>query len=649
MSRQNLLTTICDAASAPVWYLHRNDVAEWGIIMPQTEEDLKRLLEKANTLPQRPGVYIMRGSGGGVVYVGKSRKLKNRVTQYFRNGEKTAKTDKMVSAVRDFDYYVCDTEIEALTLENTLIKQYTPKYNIKLKDAKSYPYIKITADEYPRLVMTRKRDDDRCKYYGPYSGVATVFSVINTLSAALELPTCKKKFPADIGKERPCIYYQMKRCCGVCTGKVSREDYLDKIKYASDILRGNTADVRAELTQKMYRLSDEERYEAAAKCRDTVSALEKLSQKQKVVAAPGVEHDIIGLYSDDLCTAISVFYIRDGVITDRSEYVFGADRIIDESNISSFICEHYRIREYIPREILLSFEIPDEESSLTEEYLSEISDHKVHLRTPERGDLRTLCEMVRDNAKEKAKLYVIENEKDERTLLRLAQLLNLEVYPERIEAYDISNIGHEHISAGMIVTDGTKFKKSDYRSFKIRSVTDKPDDYASMRETIERRLEHLKDEDGSFSVYPDLILLDGGRGHVSVVKQLLREKKIDIPVFGMVKDDFHKTRALCDENHEIGIAKENAVFVFIYKIQEEVHRYTVSRMDAAKRNTLTNSSLTKINGIGAVKAKALLSHFGTLTGIKTASVEELSSVKGLSEKDALEVYKYFESKRTVKT
>ena len=610
--------------------------------MSQTREDTKKLLDKANTLPMRPGVYIMKGVGG-VIYVGKSRKLKNRVTQYFRHGEKNLKTAKMVSMVKDFDYYVCDTEIEALTLENTLIKQYNPKYNIKLKDAKSYPYIKIPEGEYPILTMTRKRDSDKGRYFGPYSGVSTVYSVINTLSATLGLPTCKRRFPKDIGKERPCIYYQIGRCCGVCTGNITPEEYAEKIRFATDILRGNTTEVKKELTEKMYSHAESERYEAAAKCRDTIAALDRLSQKQKVVASPDTEHDIISLYSDDVCTAISVLYIRNGAVSDKSDYTFGADRIVDESNISSFICEHYLRREYIPKSILLSFELEEEESQMLSDYLSELSGRRVKIRTPERGDTKMLCDMAKDNAAEQAKLYKIENEKDEKVLLRLAELLCLETYPERIEAYDISNLGKEHITAGMIVTEGRSFKRADYRSFKIKGLEGTTDDYASMRQVIDRRLSHLSDSDGSFSHLPDLILLDGGRGHVSTVKELLRERGMEhIAVFGMVKDEFHKTRALCTESEEINIARENAVFVFIYKIQEEVHRYTVSKMDSAKRKTLTKSSLTKIKGIGDAKAKLLLKTFGGLAGVERASVEQLTAVSGITEALAKNIREYFD-------
>ena len=609
------------------------------------ESENKTLLEKANTLPLRPGVYIMKNASGSVIYVGKSRKLKNRVSQYFQNSEKNIKTANMVRQVKDFDYYVCDTEIEALSLENTLIKQYSPKYNIRLKDAKSYPYIKITDGAYPKLVMTRKRQSDGGKYFGPYSGTSTVYSVINTLSAVLGLPTCSRHFPKDIGKERPCLYYQMKKCCGVCTGKVTEDEYREKIKFACDVLRGNTASVKRELNEKMLDAAENERFEAAAKYRDTLAALDRLGQRQKVVAAPGTEHDIIALYNDDICSCISIFYIRDGAVSDKSEYVFGKDRIIDESNIASFICELYRVREYIPKSILLSFGIEDEESQLISEYLGSLAGHRVTVRTPERGDMKTLCDMVRDNAAEKAKSYRNEAEKDEKVLLRLAEILGLEVYPERIEAYDISNLSHEHITAGMIVSEGGKFKRSDYRSFKIKTVTEGTDDYQSMREALSRRFAHLDDEEGSFSVLPDLILLDGGRGHVSVVKELLTELGIDVPVFGMVKDDFHKTRALCTECEEISIAKENALFVFIYKLQEEVHRFTVSKMSRAKSKTLTKSTLTKIKGIGDAKAKALLKAFGGYSGVKNASLDELVSVKGISRADAENIIDYFKKDR----
>ncbi len=613
--------------------------------MPTREEEKKQLLEKANSLPLTPGVYIMKDREGRVIYVGKSRKLKNRVSQYFQNGEKNLKTARMVASVRDFEYFLCDTEMEALTLENTLIKQHNPKYNIRLKDAKSYPYIKITDEAYPRLVMTRKRDKDKGKYFGPYSGVSTVFSVLDTLRQVLALPSCNRRFPRDIGKERPCLYYQMGRCCGPCTGKVSEEEYAATVALASDILRGNTGEVKRRLTEQMYAHAEAERFEAAARCRDTIAALDRLRQKQTVVAAPDTEQDVIGFFGDEVASCVSVFYIRAGAVVDKEEFLAGGERILDEETLGAFICEHYRVREHIPKQILLSFALDFAEMEGLSEYLTQMAGHKVTLRTPERGQAHTLCELVRSNAAEKVRQYRLDAEKDEGALVRLAELLELPSYPARIEAYDISNLGAEHLTAGMVVCEDGKFNKSDYRYFKIRSVEGAPDDYASMREALDRRLAHLEDGEGSYAKLPDLILLDGGRGHVGVVRELMEERGLDIPVFGMVKDDFHKTRALCTEDGEISIARENAVFVLIYRIQEEVHRFTVSRMDAAKRKTLTHSTLTKIKGIGDAKAKALLQAFGGITGVKNATEEELAAVKGISKTDAANIREYYQKKQ----
>ncbi len=596
----------------------------------------------------QPGVYIMKDRSGKVIYVGKSRKLKSRVSQYFQNSEKNIKTAKMVAAVKDFDYILCATEIEALTLENSLIKQYSPRYNIRLKDAKSYPYIKITQEEYPRIVVTRRRDADKARYFGPYSGMATAYSALGTIRRTLGLPSCKRSFPKDIGKDRPCIYYQMGRCCGLCTGKVSPEDYGRLIRCACDILRGNTAAARRELSDQMMRFAENEQFEAAAKARDTIRALEALSNKQHVVGAPGSEEDVIALYSDELCSAISIFYVRDGAVTDKSEFVFGADEIFDSAGIVSFICRHYQMREYIPKNIYISFELDDGDAELAEQYLSENAGRTVSLRTPKRGEMRALCEVVAENAAERAKQYLESVKKDDGALVALAKQLGLEVVPERIEAYDISNLGSEHITAGMIVIENGKFKRSDYRVFAIKSVTGEADDYASMREALSRRLSHLADQDGSFAAPPDLILLDGGRGHVSVISELIDELGLDIPVFGMVKDSYHKTRALCNADGEINIARDQQVFVFVYKIQEEVHRFTVSRMDSAKRKTLKRSSLETIKGIGPEKAKRLLAAFGGIGKLKEASEADIAAVKGISSADAKNIYQHFHTGDTKK-
>ena len=608
--------------------------------MSDNSQRMQRLLDKANSLPTAPGVYIMKDAAGKVIYVGKSRKLKNRVSQYFQNSEKSTKTARMVERVHEFEYILCETEIEALSLENTLIKQYTPKYNIRLKDAKSYPYIKLTDETYPRLVMTRKRDADKGKYFGPYSGVSTVYAVIGSLQKALQLPNCKRKFPEQIGKERPCLYYQIKQCCGVCTGKVTPEAYADKIHTAAEILRGNTASEKKRLTEQMFALAEQERYEAAAVCRDTIAALDRLSQKQSVVGAPDDEYDVFGLYDDGVSSALSVFFVRGGVCTDKQDYLFDKENITDRESLFSFICDLYRGRSDIPRLILISFS-PDEDARQTAaEYLGGLAGRKVELRTPERGQLRALCETVTANAKEVAEKSATNESRREGVLLRLAHILELESYPARIEAYDISNFGKEHLTAGMIVTREGSFAKRDYRTFKIKSVQG-TDDYASMREALSRRFAHLSDEEGSFAEYPDLILLDGGKGHVGVVRELAREMGLDIPIFGMVKDDFHKTRALCTEDAEISIAKESAVFQFIYGIQEEVHRYTVGSMKKAKTKTLVTSSLTQIPGIGPAKAAALLKMPGGLQAVKRASREELLAIKGIGEKDADAIIEYF--------
>ncbi len=608
--------------------------------MPQTEERRRALLEKANTLPLCPGVYIMRDTTKKVIYVGKSRKLKNRVSQYFQKSEKDVKTSRMVFFVEDFDYILCDNEMEALSLENTLIKQYTPKYNILLKDAKSYPYLKLTAEEYPRLVFCRKRENDGAKYFGPYSGGGHAYALLELLNTTLKLPDCKRKFPRDIGKGRPCLNYQMHRCAGLCTGDVSKEDYQKQIRYAAEILGGKSRKIEREIEEEMYRHSDEERYEAAALCRDTLQALRAISQKQKVVSAPGTYRDVISLYSDDSGSCISAFFVRDGVLQDKSDFLFGANHILEAENLPAFLVELYKQRDMIPKEILLSQKAEDEDEVLLTEVLSEIAGHKVRVFTPQKGELRTLCNLVDKNAAEQAKLYQIKSEHSEDVLFRLADLLRLETYPSRIEAYDISNFGKEHLTAGMIVAKEGKLQKSDYRSFKIKTVQGTTDDYASMREALSRRVAHLSDEEGSFSETPDLILLDGGRGQVSTVRTLFAELGIAIPVFGMVKDDSHRTRAIVSDTEEFSIAGDQAVFRFVYRLQEEVHRFTIGKMESAKRKTLRVSSLTEVPGIGPAKAKALLFHFGGMGAIKSASREELTAAKGIGEKDAKAIYDY---------
>lgn len=595
----------------------------------------------------------MRDSSDKVIYVGKSRNLKNRVSQYFGNTAKNAKTARMVASVRRFECIHCDTEIEALTLENTLIKQHTPRYNIRLKDAKSYPYIKLTGEEYPRLIMTRKRLDDGGRYFGPYSGTQSVFSVISLMNKTFGLYSCKKKFPADFGKARPCINYQMGFCPGVCTGNVTKEEYAERVSSVAEVLRGNTAKVRRSLEEEMLRCAEEEQYEMAARCRDAIEALRKLSEKQKAVASPGTDRDVIGMYEDGAVTMLCILRVRDGSLNDKLEFPLAGDVIADNSAMISLLFEHYKMSEDIPERILLGLDCTADEMIFLADSLSSLNQCKVDISKPVIGDNKKLCELAAENAKQAAMKYIRDNERTDEAAVMLASLLSLEVVPYRIEAYDISNIGSEHITAGMIVTEGGKFAKSDYRSFKI-ATTEGQDDYGALRETLTRRLKYLlpdndaKEKNASFAAFPDLILLDGGVNHLSVALDVMDELGVSVPVAGMVKDEFHKTRALVafdGENYcEINIAKQREVFVFIYKIQEEVHRYSIGRMTQAKRKTVKTSSLTKIEGIGPSKAKALLAAFGGYNGVKNASAEALKAVKGINSTDILRIRAYFDKK-----
>lgn len=596
------------------------------------------LRDKAGRLPLLPGVYLMKDKGGKIIYVGKSKALRNRVLSYFTDLDgHTVKTARLVSLIADFEVMLTTTEMEALALENRLIKLHTPKFNIKLKDSKSYPYIKVTMnEEYPRILVVRKRLNDGARYFGPYSGTATAYTIVNTARKAFQIPDCKKQFPRDIGKTRPCLNHQIGLCCGLCTGKLSKEEYRAVFRELLPFLGGAFDDVKRSLTEKMHQASEELMFEVAALCRDRIQALNKLWERQKVVAAPNVEQDVIALHTDETCSCFAVFYIRHGAITDNESFLYGADQIVDGEALTTFLYELYRLREYIPKEILLDFPIEEEDRLVIEELLSEKAGYKVAIRRPEKGDRKKLCAMVRRNAEEYAAQYNAKAEKENDALIRLAQLLSLEVVPEKIEAFDISNYGSENITAGKVRLENGKFVKSAYRTYKITS-TEGQDDYASMKEAVRRRLLHTEDE------YPDLLLLDGGKTHVSVIRALLDEMGIDLPVYGMVKDNYHKTRALTGAEEEISIAREQAVFLLIYKLQEEVHRYTVSRMTGAKRKSLRTSSLEAIDGIGPKKAKALLAAFGGRKSVKEATREQLLAVKGISEANVDAILAYFEA------
>ncbi len=603
-----------------------------------TTPHLTTLRAKAATLPLCPGVYLMKNAAGDVIYVGKSRKLKNRVSSYFIGDNHTYKTRKMVSHVADFDYIICDGEMEALTLENTLIKQYAPHYNIRLKDAKSYPYLKVTAGEYPRIVVTRDRASDRGRYYGPYASASAAREVSDTLARIFSLPTCRRVFPRDIGRERPCLYAQMGRCIAPCRGDVDHDRYLSLVRAAEGVLAGNIRDTEESLTASMLRAAEEEQFELAAHYRDAIASLRRLTEKQKVVGDAEENRDVFALHTDETCGVLAVLVVREGKLQHKNEFLFSAASLTEAEDTVTLIASYYEGSAAIPREILTDFALPAEDADFLGAYLTNLAGHRVTVRTPQRGKLRALADMALSNARERARLWQTETRRENTTMETLARLLGLEKVPKRVEAYDISEIGSEHITAAMAVTEGTKPKNSDYRTFRMKTLTG-VDDYAAMRETLSRRLAHIGDGSASLGEAPDLILLDGGAGQVNVVKEVMRERQLSIPLFGMVKDDYHKTRALTDGENEISIAQEQAVYVYIYSLQEEVHRIAVRATMGAKGKTLRRSSLEDIRGIGPARAKKILAKM-SISRLREASVEDMLAA-GITSVDATRLYHHF--------
>ncbi len=596
-----------------------------------------QLLEKAAALPSSPGVYIMKNAEEQVIYVGKSRKLCARVSQYFRNGEKNRKTERMVANVRSFDTILVRNEAEALTLENELIKLHMPRFNIRLKDSKAYPYIKITVkDEYPRVLYTRQREADGARYFGPFPDQTAARSLLNTLYRIIGIPECKRVFPRDIGAQRPCIYRDMNRCVAPCAGDVSPQVYRTVIDEAISFLSGNTAQVRRSLTEKMLEAAEEERYEAAARYRDSLKALDALRQKQKVVGDPRMELDVIAAVSSEQAAVVTVMSVRGGAIAAKEDFVFGGEEIFDAGMLTSFVLDYYSLRD-CPAQILLLTDEEPEDVEACEELLCGLLEKKIEITVPKRGTKHDLCLMAQKNAEDKLRETARTTESENAALIRLAELLGLEVVPDRIEAYDISNYGNEQIYGAMVCSVNGKFSRKDYRVFRCE---DGQDDYACMKSVIYRRLSHNKEKgDGAMPSTPDLILVDGGATHVSAAQQAAEAAGVFVPIIGMVKDDHHKTRALTDGDREMGIARETAVYRLIYGIQEEVHRFAISKSGAGKRKSLRRSSLEDINGIGRTKAKRLLEYFGGLEGVKKGTLEELiASNIGITAASAVRIY-----------
>lgn len=605
-------------------------------------EYAQKLKEKASLLPYSPGVYIMKDKNGKIIYIGKSKKIKNRVSQYFNETDfKSYKTNIMTSHIADFEYILCDTEIEALSLENNLIKTHKPKYNIKLKDDKSYPYIAINLnEEYPRFFMTRDRSNITTTYFGPYTGISTVFDVIRAVNRAFSLPPCRYSFPKDKGKIKHCIYRQM-GCISPCKLEVSSQMYKEQLKYALDFLNGNHDQLINSLNDKMLTASDNMQYELAASYRDQIASINHLYEKQKVVANPDIDKDIIGFYDDGNISCLSILYIRGGKLLDNEYTYFSYGEIIDSSILTDYICNLYDVRSSYVKEIEICDYFTSDDIDLLSEYLSKASNRKVYISSPKRGDKVKLVNLANENAKQKCTEYKRKKTNYEKAEIRLAQIAGLEVVPQRIEAFDISNLGNENIKAGLVVFQDGKPDKNAYRIFNIKSV-EHEDDYASMRECVDRHLRNLSEGDG---IMPDLILIDGGKGHISSVKDIFYSYGLPIAYLGMVKDDKHRTRALVSNDGEIDISLEKEVYSLIYSIQEEVHRYTVKNMMAKKRKTYKKSSLENIQGVGKVKAKLLLDHFTSISNLKEASVKEITDVKLIDENLAKTIYDYLHKEK----
>ncbi len=598
------------------------------------------LRQKAAELPLTPGVYLMKSKDGTVIYVGKSKRLRNRVSNYFLGTHASVKTAQMVSRVYDFETVLCDTEIEALTLENNLIKKYKPKYNIKLKDAKSYPYLKITAEAFPRLIVTRDRKNDGGHYFGPYAGMSIAYDVADTLKKIFRLPSCRRRFPQDIGKERPCIYRQMGRCVAPCAQDIDEEIFSQVIRKVEAVLRGDIRAVQEAVTAEMLRAAEEERFEEAARLRDSITALGKLREKQKAVADESVDMDIVAFFSNAAVGVAAILSVRGGKLLSKNTLLFSADELWEEDMGISFLTSYYDLPTSVPKELLLASDPGEGERRLLSERLTSVRGKRVSVLAPQRGERKKLCHLALKNAEERAEEYCRQREKEDKDLLLLTSMLSLEVVPDRIEAYDISNIGDECITASMVVYKNGVFSRNDYRTFKVRTDLGR-DDFASMKEALSRRLSHIGDGSASLGERPDLLLLDGGKGQISAVREAMEESGVDIPLFGMVKDDFHKTRALTDGENEIGIAREPGVYSLIYRLQEEAHRVAYRASQNRKRRSITHSSLEKIPGIGPKKAKLFLSVFGSIAKIREAEIEELSAARGVSLADATAVYRYF--------
>lgn len=605
-----------------------------------TKQELK---DKANGLPLRPGVYIMMDAHGTVIYVGKAKKLKNRVSQYFQETSgHNEKTRRMVSKVDHFDTIIASSEFEALILENALIKQYMPRYNILLKDDKGYPFVRLTLqEEYPVFSLSNTVREDDAKYFGPYGGRTETRAAITAVCNALRLPTCHRKFPRDIGKERPCLNFHMGKCDGFCRGTPGKEEYRRRIGQAVLLLTGKVKQVTAALHTEMEQAAEALQFERAAALRDQIAAIEVLSKKQKVIAGTMPQTDIWGLYRGEVRSCYAVLHYRDGQLVSRETEVFAArmDEQAEEM-LPLLLAQYYLSRSMLPKEIWLPLAIEDPETM--EQALCQHSGARVLVRIPRRGEKAELIRLANRNAQEEAERVTTETERRSKTLELLAKMTGLHAPPRRMESYDISNTGSSDIVASMVVYEDAGPKKSAYRRFQIKSISE-PDDYRSMEEVLTRRLQRYLDGDEKFAPLPDVFLIDGGATHAAVAEKVLAGFGLSVPVFGMVKDDRHRTRALITaQGHEIGIQASEPVFSLIGRIQEETHRFAVAYHHQRHTKSSYRSALDEIPGVGAVRRKQLLKVFGTIQAIREAEVEALC--RAVPRSTAQAVYDHFHQK-----
>lgn len=608
---------------------------------------IKKLRAKAISLPENPGVYIMKNKNKEIIYIGKAKSLKDRVSQYFGSqNNHSEKVRQMVANVKNFEYILTDSEFEALVLECSLIKQHKPKYNILLKDDKGYHYIKITNEKWPRLLEVKQISDDKSEYIGPYTSSSSIKSAVDLALKIFKLPDCRLDFSKK--NNRACLNYYIKQCSAPCIGKISHKDYIENLKDAVEFLKGGDKNSIKKLTLKMQKASENLDFEKAAELRDKISAIKKLtSEQQKVILSKTKEQDVISLVKSKKISCFEVFRFLNGRLNDREEFLLNNLDIENDKNARyEFLQRYYSSKTQIPPIILID-KYP-EDKAILEKWLTDRRGKKVEIRKPQKGENLKIVEMCKNNAAEKIAQSISRTNKETYALESLSKILSLKNFPEYIESYDISNTSGSENVAGMVVFYNGRPLKSSYKKFKIKTFTGQ-DDYASMKEVISRRIKEYKNSladknqaaQEGFAKLPDLILLDGGKGQVSAVKEILQSEKIDIPVFGMVKDNKHKTRAITSSGEEISISKNREVFSLISKIQEEVHRFSIGYHRTLRRKNSLTSELLSIPGIGKKRANLLLKHFKSLNRIKSAQIDELISVKEISEYVAKNIYNYF--------